>query len=70
MSHVQRISSCSNTFVHCCFQRGPEWYNSADRGWLKIARKVVTMLKKGILKLGGYLESAFSYEFLFQNHWV
>lgn len=70
MSRVQRISSCSKTFMHCCFQRGPEWCNSEDQGWLKIARKIVTMLKKGVLKLGGYLESAFSYEFLFQNHWV
>lgn len=60
MSHVQRLSSCSKIFGHCCFQRGPEWSNSKDQGWLKIPRKIVTLLKKGILKLGEYLDSMHS----------
>lgn len=59
MSHVQGISSCSKTFVSCCFQRVPEWCNSKDQGWLKIAGKIVTMLKNGSV-LGGYSESVHS----------
>lgn len=39
------------------FQRECEWCNSNYLGWLKITRKIVTMLKKWILMLGEYSES-------------